>query len=152
MAVPAFQRPELDDPRRVPGRGVPHAGVGQPGDERARGAQVLAAVLPHLRGAVGGGHHGRGLPGHEQCRECVGGEGGVAVLETRGGERDGEGVVLGGGVAAACVDGVGDGAQEGAVGGGLGGGGGGGVGGGGGGRGECGEGRGDEEGGACRGA
>lgn len=54
-------------------------------------------------------------------------------------------------MAVAGFDGVGDGAQEGAVGGVLGGWGGGGVGGGGGGRGECCEGRGDEEGGACGG-
>lgn len=110
VAVPAFQRAELYHPARVPRRRLPDAGVGEPGHERAGGAEVQSGYVSHLCGALGDRGHGSGFPAHEWGVECVGREGGVEVLEVGRGRRECEAVVLGWGVAVAGCDGVGDGA------------------------------------------
>ena len=110
VAIPSLQRAELDDPRGVQERGIPHAGVDKHEDERPRGVAVLAAfhsdlLRPHVVRS-----DGQRVSRDEQRGERVDGEGGVEVLEEAGAEGQRARLVLGECLASACRDGVGDGA------------------------------------------
>ena len=84
MAVPPFQLLKLAHSGGVQERGIPHARVDERADERPRRAPLCDPLLPHLRGAVVVPDHGSRIPGHEQRRQCVDGQGGVEVLANGG--------------------------------------------------------------------
>ena len=90
--------------------------LGQSSQERARGVEICTAAVSDLLGVDVRGSHGSGIRGYELDCECMGFEGVVSVLEVGGPERKRKGLVLGGCLAVANLDGVGYGAQEGILG------------------------------------